>query len=47
MKNKMVKYANIPINFRIQYQREAEEFCDSQTSWWCYCGKLATGLHTR
>lgn len=44
---KMVKYANIPLSFRIQHQQEAEDFCDSQTLLRCYCGRLATGMHTR
>lgn len=41
-----VKYKDIPLEFVLKNWDKAIEFCDSQTSWWCYCGRLATGLHT-
>lgn len=43
---KKIKYKDIPLEFRLAHRKEAEDFCDGQTSWWCYCGRLATGLHT-
>lgn len=43
---KKIKYKDIPLEFRLQHRREAEDFCDSQTSLLCYCGRLASGLHT-
>ena len=46
MKQKKVKYKDIPLEFRLAHQKEAEDFCDGQTAWWCYCGKLTTGRHT-
>ena len=41
-----VKYKDIPFEFVIENWNKAVEFCDNQTSLFCYCGRLATGLHT-
>ena len=45
-KSKKVKYGDIPLEFTLAHRREAEDFCDSQTNIFCYCGRLATGFHT-
>lgn len=41
-----VKYGDIPMEFLCAHQTEVETDCDNETSWWCYCGRLATGRHT-
>lgn len=43
---KKIKYSDIPLEFTIAHRNEAEGFCDKQTQIVCYCGRLATGLHT-
>lgn len=44
--NKWVKFGDIPLEFTAAHRTEIENACDNETSWWCYCGRLATGLHT-
>lgn len=40
-----VKYGDIPLNFTIAHRTEIQKQCDNETSLFCYCGRLATGLH--
>lgn len=41
-----VKFKNIPLDFVLKNWNEAINFCDGQTNFFCYCGRLATGFHT-
>ena len=41
-----IKYKDIPFEFKTSNWNKAVEFCDNQTTLFCYCGRLATGLHT-
>lgn len=41
-----IKYKDIPFEFKTSNWNKAVEFCDNQTTMFCYCGRLATGLHT-
>lgn len=41
-----VKFKDIPLEFVTAHRLEIEDKCDKETSLWCYCGRLATGLHT-
>lgn len=41
-----VKYGNIPLEYVLKHRNEIENSCDSETSLFCYCGRLATGFHT-
>lgn len=43
---KKIKFKNIPMEFVLKNWEKAVEFCDNQTSCWCYCGRLASGFHT-
>ncbi len=44
--NIKIKYKDIPFEFKTSNWSKAVEFCDNQTSLFCYCGRLATGFHT-
>lgn len=44
--NNWVKFKDIPLEFVTAHRKEVQDECDNETSWWCYCGRLATGLHT-
>ena len=44
--NKWVKFSGIPMEFVTAHCTEIENACDKETSCWCYCGRLVTGLHT-
>lgn len=35
-----------PTELYNRYSPRAIELCDGETSMFCYCGRLATGLHT-
>ncbi len=41
-----VKYKDIPFEFVTENWNKAVDFCDRQTSIFCYCGRIASGLHT-
>lgn len=41
-----VKYKDIPFEFVTENWNKAVDFCDEQTSVFCYCGRIASGLHT-
>lgn len=41
-----VKFSDIPTEFVCAHSTEIENACDEETSLWCYCGRIATGLHT-
>lgn len=42
----MITYKDVPTNFVLSNWNNAVEHCDKQTSMFCFCGKIATGLHT-
>lgn len=44
--NVLPKLEEIPLEFRLKNKAEIEEILDSQTPYMCFCGRLATGLHT-
>lgn len=41
-----MKYADVPITFILAHRGICEQECDDETWIKCYCGRLATGLHT-
>lgn len=41
-----ITYKDIPLGFKLSNKNKAIEYCDMQTPMSCYCGRLATGLHT-
>ncbi len=36
----------LPTELLNKYYARGVELCDAETSMFCYCGRLATGLHT-
>lgn len=42
----MITFKNVPTSFVLENWQNAVNHCDEQTTIFCYCGKLATGLHT-
>lgn len=40
-----VKFSDIPTEFVYTHCAEIENACDNETQTFCYCGRLATGLH--
>ena len=41
------KYDDLPFSEKIKFRNQAVDICDSETSIFCYCGRLATGFHTQ
>lgn len=41
-----ITYEDVPMGFAWMHRAECEAECDNETSLRCYCGRLATGLHT-
>ena len=41
-----IAYEDVPLEFAMKHRAECEAECDNETSFKCYCGRLATGLHT-
>ena len=44
--NKWVKFKDIPVEFVAAHRTEIACACDKETFLRCYCGMLATSLHT-
>ena len=40
------KSKKLPTELLNKYYARGVELCDAETSIFCYCGRLATGLHT-
>ena len=40
------KSKELPSELLNKYYAREVELCDAETSMFCYCGRLATGLHT-
>lgn len=41
-----IKFKDVPTSFVCENWKKALDYCDNQTPMFCYCGKLATALHT-
>ena len=37
----------MPLDFRLKHYNNVVDILDSQTEIFCFCGRLATGLHTK
>lgn len=42
-----IKFKDIPLDFVCENRYKVEDELDRMTSLFCFCGRLATGLHTR
>lgn len=42
-----IKFEDIPFAAQLQLRNKAVDICESETSIFCYCSRLATGFHTQ